>query len=322
MLKKLAAHILVGAMLAASPVMANAQEGIGDYPERSVTLVIPFGLGSGDAQARAFAQIAEEYLGQTIVPSNHPGGNQAIGLNFALRQPADGYTLLFLSGSFPLAVARGQLDYEITDVRPIIAFNADYLVIAVREDSPFETFEELAEHARENPGDLNIGGTVRGGTHHIFAELVMAGGEIDMNYVPYEGSSETLVALLGGDLDVMATSPSTVRQYVETGEVRLLGVSTRDRVDAYPDVPTFYEMGMEQISDFINYRGYYAHPDTPDEIIEYLSETFTKVYETEEWHEYLKVEQQIPFYRNHEELAQHVQAYYEKIQSILKDMED
>ena len=286
--------------------------------------MIPFGLGSGDAQARAFANIAEreEFLGQTIVPSNHPGGNSAIGIHYALSQPADGYTIMFLSGSFPLLSAQDQIPFEITDVQPIIAFNADYLVIAVREDSPFDTFEDLAAYARDNPGELNIGGTVLRGTHHMFAELVMAGAEIDMNYVPYEGANDTLVALLGGTIDVMATSPSTVRQHVEVGDVRLLGVSTSERVAAYPDVPTFLEMGMDQIADFINYRGYYAHPDTPTEIIEYLSDVFTEVFHSQDWQDYLEAEQQIPFYRDHAGLTEHVANYYASIQGILAGLED
>lgn len=322
MFKTLTTAALAGVLLAAGTASVAAQTDLGNYPERPITLIIPFGIGSGDAQARAFANIAERYLGQTLVPTNYPGGNSAIGINQLLNQPADGYSIIFLSGTFPQLVAQGQLPYEITDVQPIIAFNADYLVIAVPADGPFETFEDLAAYAEENPGRLNIGGTVRRGNHHLFAELVMAGAGIDMNYIPYEGANDTLVAMLGGTIDVMATSPSTVRQYVETGEIRLLGVSTSERVDDYPDVPTFYEMGMEQISDYLNYRGYYAHPDVPEEIIVYLSEVFTEAFESEEWHAYLETEQQIDFYRDHIGLAEHIESYYASTLAILEALED
>lgn len=301
---------------------ANAQTNLDGYPERPVTLVIPFGIGSGDAQARAFANAAEPFLGQTLVPVNHPGGNTAIGIQHMLSQPADGYTIIFLSGTFPLLVAQEALPFAITDVKPIIAFNADYLVIAVPADSPFETFDELVAYAEENPGRLNVGGTARRGNHHIFAELVMDGAGIEMNYIPYAGANDTLVAMLGGTIDVMATSPSTVRQYVETGEIRLLGVSTSERVDEYPDIPTFHEMGLDQLSDYINFRGYYAHPDTPTEIVAHLSEVFTQAFESEAWIAYLEAEQQIDFYRDYEGLVEHMQTYYDNIQAILAELEE
>jgi len=320
-MRKLTTSWFFTIVLALATAIAIAQ-GPGGYPERPVNLVVPFGIGSGDAQARSFANIAESYLGTTIVASNHPGGNSAIGINYALGQPADGYTIMFLSGSFPLLVAQGALPFTIDDVQPLVAFNADYVVIAVRSDSPFETFDDLAEHARANPGALNVGGTVLRGTHHIFAELVMSGADISMNYIPYEGANDSLVALLGGTIDVMATAPSTIRQYIEEGEIRLLGVSTRDRVAAYPDVPTFFEMGMEQIDDYLNYRGFYTHPDTPREIVEYLSEVFGEAARSQAWLDYLEREQQIDFYRDYAGLEVHVRQYYESIQSILTSLED
>lgn len=306
----------------AAGVSATAAQDVATYPDRPVDLIIPFDLGSGDAQARAFAAIAEEFLGQRIIPSNHPGGNSAIGLNYALNRPADGYTMIFLSGSFPLSVANEQIPFGVHDVKPVVAFNADYLTLAVRADSPFQTFEDFVEHARENPGAINVGGTVLTGTHHVLVELVADGADVEVNYVPYDGANGSLIALLSNTIDVLSSSPSTVRQYVETGEVRLLGVSTSERVEAYPDVPTFLEMGIENVSDFINYRGYYVHPDTPAPLVEKLSDAFGEAFQSPAWAEYLEAEQQIPFYRNHADLYEHVDNYYESIVQVLREIAD
>ena len=308
--------LVLGMVLAAC-----GDDEVADYPEdREITLVIPFGLGSGDAQARNFAQIAaqEEHLGQSIIPTNHPGANSEIGVRYAMDRPADGYTLLFHSGSYVLAVASEQIDFDIDSVRPVVSFNADYLVTAVRDDSPFESMEDVAAYAAENPGELNVGGTVLGGTHHIFAELVMAGLDIDANYIPYEGAQETLSALLGGDIDLMATSPSTTRDYEDAGDVRILGQSTRERTEFHPDVPTFYEMGVTELDDFINYRVIYVHPDTPDEIVDQLEEAFTSAFESDEWQQYLEDEQMMPFYRDAAGLQEHIDNYYESILNTLE----
>lgn len=291
-----------------------------DFPNRPITLVIPFGLGSGDAEARAFARVMEKHIGQTIIPSNHEGGSGALGIGYLLAQPADGYTLSFMSATIAFGMASGNIPYSPEDIQPLGSFNADYIVLAVEKDSPFETFEDMVKYAKDNPGRLNVGGTNVNGAHHVFAISVFNDAEIEAQYVPYNGSNETLVALLGKNIDVMVTSPTTIRQHVEVGDIRILAVSTSERVEEFSDVPTLMELGLKSIDDFLNYRGYFVKPGIPEERLKVLDEAFEKTVNDPEYLEYLAEEKLMKFYKNREEYTKYFNNFTYNAKSVFEEL--
>ncbi len=296
-------------------VAAEAEK---DFPSKPVTLVIPYGLGSGDAEARTFGRVMEKHLGKTMVPSNHEGGSGALGITYLLGQPADGYTVGFMSATIAFGMASGNLKFASTDIQPLGTFNADYLCLAVFKESPFQTLGDLVEFARSKPGYLNVGGTNVNGAHHVFANLFFGDAGIEAQYIPYSGSNQSLVALLGKNIDVMVTSPSTIRQHVAVGDIRILAVSTSERVKEYPDVPTCKEFGFDSINDFLNFRGYFVKPGIPESTLQVLDEAFKKAVSDPEYLAYLEKEQLVPFYKNRVEITAYFNNFVDQAKRFIQ----
>jgi len=306
---------LLFASFGVSPSLASNGD---KFPNRPVTLVIPYGLGSGDHEARTFGRIMEKHLGVTMVPSNHEGGSGAIGVGYLLAQPADGYAVSFMSATIAFGMASGNLKFAATDIQPLGTFNADYLCFAVEKDSPFKTLDDMVKFAKEKPGYMNVGGTNVNGAHHVFANLFFKDADIKAQYIPYNGSNQTLVALLGKNLDVMVTSPSTIRQHVAVGDIRILAVSTSARVTEFPEVPTCKELGYETIDDFLNFRGYFVKPGTPEDVLKVLDEAFKKAYHDPEYQAFIEKEQLVPFYKGRPEVGEYFNKFVAQAEALIK----
>lgn len=292
-----------------------------DFPNKPLTIVIPFSPGvAGDTFSRTFGKIAEKYLGQPVVPVNKEGGSGAIGVTHMLAQPADGYTILYQSSTLAYTIAAGQMPFKASDIVPISVINADYQALSVKKDSPFQTYEDLLKYAKENPGKLKIGGTGTKSTNHVFALKIMKGAGIQANYIPYSGGSGTLTALLGGNVDAITTSSSVVNQQVEAGEVRILAVSSGQRIANRPDAPTFKELGLTDIDDELIWRAFFGKPGIPQERLDKLSEVFAQVIKDPEWQDYQKKSKQMDFYKDSKQFSQFFNKYVSEAEVMFKDL--
>lgn len=274
-----------------------------DFPNKPITIVVPFSAGgAGDTMSRTFAKIAEPYLGQTMIIDNKDGASGAIALQQTLSKEADGYTILYQSATLPLTMASGQIPFTPDDVVPIATILSNYQVLAVPADSPFQTLEDFIQHAKENPGALKVGGSGMNSTNHVFALKIMDGAGVELGYVSYNGGSETITAILGGNIDAVAVSGEVVQQQVDEGNLRILAVSSSERFPGLPDVPTFKELGYTNIDDELIWRGFFAKPGTPQERIDKIAEIIPQVMEDPEWQEYIKNTNQDPYYKTGEDV--------------------
>jgi putative tricarboxylic transport membrane protein len=282
-----------------------------EYPNDTITMVVPFSAGgSGDIMTREIAKISEDMFGQKIVVENKDGGSGSIALNHVLKKEADGYTILNHSSTLPLTMASGGIPFKPEDITPIATMVSNYQVLAVPADSQFKTFEDFVAYAKDHPGELDVVSSQTNGTNHVFALKIMDGSGIDLNYIAYDGGGEALTRILGGNGDAIASSGEVVQQQVESGELRLLGVSSTERIPQHPDVPTFKEMGLERIDDELIWRGYFVKPGTPPEAIEKITEVLKQVTETEEFKEYAKKTNQDIYFKSGEELDKIITTYY------------
>jgi len=299
-----------------APGVADSSQEVEEtsFPDAPITMVVPFDPGSGDTEARMFAQYVAKYLGGTIVATNISGGSGGVGTANVIQSDADGYTFGFASSTIAYGMANGNIAASPSDIQMICTYNGDWMGIFVPADSPFQTFEELVAFAKENPGELMIGGTNVGSAHHSFFITLENDAGIENTYIPYGGANDTVLALLAGDLDGAVLSPSSIRQYMETDGVRLLTLSTTERVEEFPDVPTAYELGYENVDNIVQFRSYFAPAGVPEEILEKFDEATEKAFNDPEYQKYLADNNLTPFYMGHDE----AQAYYEQFVDTAK----
>jgi tripartite-type tricarboxylate transporter receptor subunit TctC len=262
-------HLAAGA--AALPAMSHlawAQA----YPSRPVRIVVGFPPGGGaDITARLIGQWLSERLGQPFIIDNRPGAGSNIATEAVVRAPADGYTLL-LVGAFNAvnATLYDKLNFNfIRDIAPVATMYYVPNVMAVHPSFPAKTILEFIAYSKSNPGKVNMGSGTTGAAMHMSGELfkIMAG--IDMVHVFYRGAGPTLTDLLAGQVQVsFPTMPASI-EYIRTGKLRALAVTTAKRSEALPGIPTVAEFlpGYEAS----NWYGVGIPKNTPAEIIDKLN---------------------------------------------------
>lgn len=230
----------------ASLLMFNASAQSQKFPDRPLRLIVPFSAGGvTDLVARVYAEELTKALGQTVVVENRTGANGAIAVDGLKQAPADGHTLMLATigtqainpALFPkLRYAPGDFEYVtmLTTVPQLLVVNAK---------SPVKTVAEFVEHAKKNPGKLSYGSSGIGSAPHLAVEIFASRAGFEAIHVPYRGSSQSTLDLIAGELDFMIDPVTTTVPFVESGKLRALAVSTPQRYDNLPDIPTIAESG-------------------------------------------------------------------------------
>ena len=262
-------HLAAGA--AALPVVvriARAQS----YPSRPVRWIVGFAPGGGnDIVARLMGQWLSEHLGQPFVIENRPGASTNVATEAVVNAAPDGYTLLFVAPSAAInATLYEKLSFNfMRDITPIAGIMRIPNVMVVNPSVPARTVPEFIAYAKANPGKVNMASPGVGTSVHLSGELFKMMTGIDMVHVPYKGSAPSLTDLLGGQVQVtFATMPSSI-EYVRTGRLRALAVTTATRSPALPEVPTVGEFvpGYEVST----WYGVCARVGTPAEVIDKIN---------------------------------------------------
>ena len=272
---RLAALALIAVCLIA--VCALAAAAPNDYPTRTVTMIVPFPPGGvADITARPLAQVMGRHLGQTVVVENKPGAGGGVGMQYVAHAKPDGYTLLMALSSISIIpeadkVLGREPMFQLSQLVPIARFTADPTVLAVRADSPYKSVADLVAAARKAPGAIAFGSSGNYGTMHVPMEMLSQAAGVKMLHVPFTGAGPAIVALLGGQVDAIATGPSTVTGHVRGGKVRVLATwGDAGRHPAFPDVPTLKELGYDV--QFSQWTGLFVPAGTPAPVIGKLRE--------------------------------------------------
>ncbi|SSW71561.1 Bug family tripartite tricarboxylate transporter substrate binding protein [Achromobacter agilis] len=271
--KRLAAAALV--WLGTSNAMAA------DYPERAVTMVVPFPPGGvADTIARPLAQALGDKLGQPVVIENKGGAGGAIGIGQAGRAKPDGYTLLMSLSSISILPAADRLlerkpAYQLDQFVPIARITADPTVLVVRADSPYNTLQEFIAGAKNRAGKLSYGTSGIYGTMHVPMEMLQNAAGIKMMHVPFTGAGPAVQALVGGQVDALATGPSSVMQLIQAGRVKPLAHWGDGKLDSLPQVPSFKSQGYD--ISFVQWSGVFARAGTPSAVIDKLRQAIKDI---------------------------------------------
>jgi len=261
--------VLVVAMVA--PLVAQAQ---GSYPDRPVTMVVPFPPGGvADTVARPVAEALGRELKQSVVVENKAGAGGALGIGTVARAAPDGYTILLSLSSISIlpeadSVLQRKPAYTLDQFRPIARFTADPTVFVVRADAPWKTLAEFVADAKRRPGALNYGSSGNYGTMHVPMEMLKASADFRMTHIPYTGAGPAVVALLAGQVDAIATGPSTIVQQIQAGKLRALAHWGDHPLAALPGVPSLTQAGYPV--QFAQWSALFVPAKTPDEIVQRL----------------------------------------------------
>ena len=262
---------LAGGVIAASALATTAQA---DYPEKPITMVIPFGAGgSHDLNARIITSIIPTYLNQAMIVRLTPGAGGQKGTQEVANAAADGYTLLFTHNYVDMLQQYVEnLPYDpLEDFIPIARVNYAPIGVVVRADSPYQTFDDLVAAAAAAPGDVRMSHSGNWGALFVPAAQIMQARDVVFNLVPYQGGGPAMQALLSGDADVTMGFPSTLSTQIESGAIRLLATAGEERL--FDDVPTFAEVGVEGDVGFMH-RVLVGPKGTPDDVVATLTEAF------------------------------------------------
>jgi tripartite-type tricarboxylate transporter receptor subunit TctC len=241
---KIVCRALLAAAMAAACAAASAQE---PYPSRPVKLVVPYAPGGpADLLARMVGEKLAARIGQPVLIDNKPGAGGHTGGDMVAKAPADGYTLMLGTIAHNGAVKLYKnLRYDpLNDLQPVILLAESPSVLLVNPSLPAKSVVELLALARSKPGQLTYGSAGNGSAMHMAAELLKYMTHIDYVHVPYRGGAPAMTDLLGGQITMMFDSVGTAQQYVKTGKVRALAVTSANRIASMPDVPTVAESGV------------------------------------------------------------------------------
>ena len=299
---------------------SEAPEATGWQPEQSVDLIIPYSAGgSSDLLGRAVEAVWSNYCDQPLVVTNVPGGGGVTGSMQVSSSDPDGYTLCLAYGSgCDMSMPYLQeLDYDpFTMLKPVCRLSEHVVTIAVPADSEFNSVADVVAWAEENPDSPITASvsTANGTVHLTFLALQNATG-LNMNIVPHDSTSGAVTDLLSGSFMIGGGHPSDVLPYVQSGQLKLIGVATQEREPVFPDVPTLIEQGI----DFWAYgsiKGVAVAPGTPDEIIAYYEELFRQICEDETFQETMANMGQPVMYQDTETFTQYfadANAFYKQL---------
>lgn len=284
------------------------------FPSKEINMVVPFGSGgSADLLARTMAEPAGEALGKNVVVENVTGASGTVGAAQVASGDADGYNLMFVT-SAPLVVQPYFMDgltYNLDSFTPICNVASEPTCIAVKADSPYQTLEDLL-----NAGTtISAGNTGVGTLHYLFQLELFQEAGVDFKQVAFEGGAKLVTGLLGGNVDCISTVVSEMYDYVDSGEIRILAVSTDERSDLYPEIPTVKECGY----DFSMSLDFFAvaPAGVPEEVMEKLSADFETAANSETVTTYLTNAHVSPNYMDGEALKEKLQSDSELYKGIV-----
>lgn len=268
-MKRIEAMLRCIALVAAAGMTATHAQ----YPSHPVTLIVPFAAGGPtDTVARTLGTAMSKSLGQTVVIENKLGAGGTIAANYVAKANPDGYTIFIHHNG--MATATGlyrNLPYNpMTDFEYIGQVADVPMTLLARKDFPPDNVKELIAYVRANKGKINLANAGLGAVSQLCGMLFMQAVGAELTTIPFSGTAPAMVALLGGQVDILCDQTTQTIPYIKAGKVKFYGVTTKERVMALPDAPTLDEQGMKDF-EIVVWHGLYAPKGTPKEVLDKLN---------------------------------------------------
>ncbi|NRF71977.1 tripartite tricarboxylate transporter substrate binding protein [Aquincola sp. S2] len=309
---------LLGLGLAAALTCTAASVQAQAWPTKPVRLIVPYAAGGPtDVVARLVAKKVETAIGQPVIVDNKAGAGGTIGVDAALKAPADGYTFA-LAAPGPLAGMPNlmKVPYALADVQYLTLVARIPAVIVVRADAGIASLPDLVKKAKAAPGTLNYGSAGPGTSPHIGAELLRQEAGIELTHVPYKGAAPAVTALLGGEIQMVMVDLLPVMQHVAAGKLKILAVASASRAPQAPDVPTTKEAGYPGVLMDTTY-GVIGAPGVPAEVQKRFRDAVVAAVSAPDMKEQLLKQGAVPVTSTPQEYKGLMQAEFEKWKAVV-----
>ncbi len=249
--------------------LAWAPQTAAQYPDHPIGMIVPFPPGGvADLTGRPVAAAMEKVLKQPIVLTNRAGAGGAVGMAAAANSKPDGYTVLIALSSISIIPEADKLfdrkpAYTIDQLVPIALLSADPTVLVVPADSPWKSVKDFVDDAKKRPDQIAFSSSGVYGTLHMAMAMFAAAADIKLRHVPFAGGGPALTAILGGNVQALASGPGPVAAHIAAGKLRPLAAWGAKRLPSMPNVPTFLELGYKDVEFYI-WAGLFAPKGTPD----------------------------------------------------------
>jgi tripartite-type tricarboxylate transporter receptor subunit TctC len=319
-------QVLLSITVVASAAFLTAPVSAAGYPDKPIKLVVASGAGgSTDTAARIMAINIQEHIGQPIIVVNKKGGSGGIGINFALKAKPDGYILMegMIGGHVLFPAMNTSAGYSPEDYTPIAMTQMNPNVLVVKADSPYKNLEDLLGAIKAKPGKLKFSHAGAGSIHYFGIHLLLksAGlGNDSAIAIPYKGGSKSMAGLLRGEADFHQTNLVSAIDFIESGKVRALAVTTKDRLKAFPDVPTYSEKGYPNV-DIFGWRGVIGPKDLPKEIVDQWAQAIQDTMDRKGWKKMVKAVGDMPRYMGPEEFTNHIASDFKRYRQMATDLD-
>lgn len=267
-------RLLCAALVAALPGIAAAA----DYPDREIEIMVPWGVGgSTDVVYRTFATVLPKHLKAQVIVVNRPGGGAVPGYAEAMKKKADGYYFVAWATPSITKVHMSKTPYDAATFDPVINLVAAPCWLLVPKSSPYKTLGDLLADAKKRPGQVNVGNAgAGGGTHMIVLAFEKAAG-VKLNHVPHAGGGPAITAAVGAHVDAVIASPPEGVPQIDSGDLRVLAVFAKKRLEMFPNVATAAEQGVD--FSLGQWRGLAAPKGTDPAKIAFVHDAFKKAME-------------------------------------------
>lgn len=279
-------------MAAAIAVIAAPVQAQGIPANKQMRIIVPYSAGgTSDILGRKLAQQLGERLGRQVIVDNKAGAGGAIGTEATVRADPDGSTLLLHSGAIATEPAiKSKLPYDVTkDLAAVTTVVKGPFALLVSNELPVKSLAELLAYTKANPGKVNFGTPGMGTSVHFTSEYFKAMAKAPLTHVPYKGASAALTALMGNEVQLVIDPLATAKKYAEAGKMRALGVTTAQRTNLWPQMPTVAEGGVPGFDAAVWY-GMYVPAKTPAATVEKLNKELVAILQSDEMRKWLSQE--------------------------------
>ncbi|TFZ02607.1 tripartite tricarboxylate transporter substrate binding protein [Ramlibacter henchirensis] len=292
------------------------------WPERPLKLVVPYTAGGQfDVVARMVAERMGQTLGQAVVVENRPGGGTLLGADYVSKSKADGYTL-FYAGANAFAISPhlvAKMPYQRSDFQTISLVSELPMGLVVNASLPVKTLEEFIAYVKANPDKVNFGTSGEGGAQHLLCELVKDRTGISMQHVGYKGTAQVLQDLLPNRVNAACDGLLAYAPHMKSGALRILAVSSSQRLPALPDVPTFAERGIPDAT-VSAWGGIMAPAGLPPAVRQKLHEAVTAAVNSPEVRQRISNDAAVPRTTTPEEFDAIIRTDYEKWGGVIRKL--
>ena len=312
------AAILAGAAFSGA---VSGQTTTGDYPNRTIRLVVSFPAGGGsDTVARIVGERLSKSFGQQVLIENRPGGGANIGAAFVAKAPPDGYTLLVATPPQtinPALVPKLSPD-PVKEFAPAAPLVFSTMLLAAHPSVPARSVKDLIALAKARPGQFNYSSPGSGTAAHLAAELFRMMAGIDIVHVPYKGAAPALTDLIAGQVSFSITSAPPVLPHLQSGRLRVLAVTSPQRSAALPDVPTIAQAGLPGY-EVTNWYGVLAPAGTSRAIVDKLNAELTRIVTLPDVRKQLSTQGVEPFTATPQQFVEFIKSEIAKWAKVIKD---